>query len=47
MTVIFIILPLTLMIAVGFVIAFARMVRRGQFDDLSTPSLRILFRDDD
>jgi cbb3-type cytochrome oxidase maturation protein len=47
MTLIFIILPITLAIAVGFVIAFAWATKRGQFDDLTTPSIRMLFGDDD
>jgi cbb3-type cytochrome oxidase maturation protein len=47
MTLIFIILPITLAIAVGFVIAFAWATKGGQFDDLTTPSIRMLFGDDD
>ncbi len=47
MNVIFIILPPTILIAIVFVIAFALATRRGQFDDTKTPSLRILFKDDE
>jgi len=47
MTLIFIILPITLAIAVGFVAAFAWATRRGQFDDLTTPGYRMLFNDED
>lgn len=46
MMVIFVIMPITLLIVVGFVAAFALAAKRGQFDDTRTPSLRILFRDD-
>lgn len=47
MTLIFIILPVTLAIAMGFVLLFIWAARSGQFDDLRTPSVRVAFRDDD
>ncbi len=45
MSVIYILLPLALLVAGGFVLAFIWAARRGQFDDLETPAMRIL--DDD
>lgn len=47
MTLIFIILPISVAIAVGFVAAFALATKRGQFDDLTTPPMRVLFNDDE
>ena len=46
MNVLFLILPLTLVLAVAAVGAFAWATRSGQFDDLQTPALRILHDDD-
>lgn len=46
MSVIFIALPVTLLLACGFVIAFVWCARKGQFDDLETPAIRILFEDE-
>ena len=45
MSVIYVVLPLALVIAAGMVWAFMRSVRKGQFDDLETPALRMLFDD--
>ncbi len=47
MSVLFIVLPLALLIALCWVIAFAWAAKRGQFDDLETPAMRMLFDDDD
>jgi cbb3-type cytochrome oxidase maturation protein len=47
MTLVFVILPVSLAIAAGFVIAFAIATKRGQFDDLRTPGMRVLFDDDE
>ena len=47
MYVIFIVLPLALVIALGWVVLFAWAARRGQFDDLETPAIRMLFDDDE
>lgn len=46
MSAIYIVLPLALLVALGAVVAFVRAVRAGQFDDLDTPSVRILHDDD-
>ncbi|MFA7330049.1 MAG: cbb3-type cytochrome oxidase assembly protein CcoS [Candidatus Delongbacteria bacterium] len=45
MSVIYVVLPLALVIAAGMVWAFVRSVRKGQFDDLETPAIRMLFED--
>lgn len=43
MKVLFILVALSLMVASGFLFAFFVAVRKGQFDDSYTPSIRILF----
>ena len=47
MSVIYVLLPVASALAVFFVVAFIWAVRRGQFDDLVTPAVRILHDDDD
>ena len=42
MSVITILIGLGLMVALGFLAAFAWAVRNGQYDDTYTPSLRML-----
>ncbi|HTU61136.1 MAG TPA: cbb3-type cytochrome oxidase assembly protein CcoS [Polyangiales bacterium] len=42
MTVIFLILPITLVLSAAAVLAFSWATRTGQFDDLDTPALRAL-----
>ena len=46
MTVLFIVLPLAIVMAGIFLTAFILSVRRGQYDDLDTPPLRMLFDDE-
>lgn len=46
MAVIYVLLPLALLIAGAAVAAFILAARRGEFDDLETPALRVLFDDD-
>ena len=46
MSVIYIVLPLALIFVILALIVFARSVRSGQFDDLDTPSVRILHDDE-
>lgn len=46
MSVLYLVLPLALLIVIGMVWAFVRSVRGGQFDDLDTPALRMLFDDE-
>ncbi|MGE3617290.1 MAG: cbb3-type cytochrome oxidase assembly protein CcoS [Gemmatimonadales bacterium] len=45
MTVLYLLVPLAVVIAIVAVAGFAWAARRGQFDDLDTPALRAL-RDD-
>ena len=46
MKIIFILVGASILVASGFVIAFLWAVRNGQYDDVYTPSVRILFEDD-
>lgn len=46
MSVIYILLTISLVVALGFLCAFFFAVRQGQFDDSYTPSVRILFDDE-
>jgi cbb3-type cytochrome oxidase maturation protein len=43
MSAIFILVGASLVVASGFLIAFIRAVKNGQFDDEYTPSVRMLF----
>jgi cbb3-type cytochrome oxidase maturation protein len=45
MSVIYIVLPIALVVVVAAVAAFVWGARRGQFDDLETPALRMLHDD--
>lgn len=47
MAVLFIVLPLALVFAAVAVGAFIWAVRQGQFDDLTTPAIRVAQEDDD
>jgi cbb3-type cytochrome oxidase maturation protein len=44
-SVIFIVVPLATLIVIAAVIAFVISARRGQFDDLDTPAVRMLHDD--
>ena len=46
MSIIYIVLPLALLIVLAAVVAFVWAARRGQFDDLDTPALRMLHDDE-
>ncbi len=46
MTIIYLLIPLSLVLVVAAVGAFVWAVRAGQFDDMSTPAERIIFEDD-
>ncbi|HET6990560.1 MAG TPA: cbb3-type cytochrome oxidase assembly protein CcoS [Bacteroidia bacterium] len=46
MSAIFILIGASLLVAVGFLIAFISAVKNGQYDDDYTPSIRILFDDE-
>jgi cbb3-type cytochrome oxidase maturation protein len=41
-----ILIGFSLLVAVGFLIAFLWSVKSGQYSDLYTPSVRMLFEDD-
>jgi len=42
MSIIFLILPITLLLSAAAVLGFAWATRSGQFDDLETPAIRLL-----
>ena len=46
MSVIYLVLPLALLVVIAAVIAYVWAVRNGQFDDTTTPAVRMLFDDD-
>ena len=46
MSVIYILLSISIVVAVIFFIAFIYAVRKGQYDDSYTPSVRMLFEDE-
>lgn len=46
MSVIYILLTISIIVAIGFFIAFIVAVKSGQFDDSYTPSVRMLFDDE-
>lgn len=43
MNIIELLLPMSIMLGTGFVVAFVFAVRSGQFDDVETPAQRALF----
>ncbi|NBV42056.1 cbb3-type cytochrome oxidase assembly protein CcoS [bacterium] len=47
MTIIYLLLPLALCLAGGFIFAFVWAAKSGQFDDTATPPNRILLDDED
>ena len=46
MSVIYVLLAISIAVAVVFFIAFIMAVKRGQYDDSYTPSVRMLFEDE-
>lgn len=46
MSVIYLLLTLSILVALVFFIAFIYSVKRGQYDDSYTPSVRMLFDDE-
>ncbi len=46
MNVIFILIAVSLLVAIGFLVSFIWSIKAGQFDDEYTPSVRILFDDE-
>jgi cbb3-type cytochrome oxidase maturation protein len=47
MSVVYILLPVAALLAAAAVAGFIWAVRRGQFDDLETPAIRVLYDEDD
>jgi cbb3-type cytochrome oxidase maturation protein len=45
MTAIYVLLPLSLLVALGFLAAFIWAVRSGQYEDTCTPAMRMLLDD--
>ncbi len=46
MSVIYVLLTISIIVAVVFFLAFILAVKSGQFDDSYTPSVRMLFEDE-
>ncbi len=46
MSIIYLLLAVSVVVAIGFFIAFIVSVRKGQYDDVYTPSIRMLFDDE-
>lgn len=46
MSVIYLLITISIIIAVGFLVAFIKAVKSGQYDDDYTPSVRMLFDDE-
>ncbi len=46
MSVIYILLAVSILVAVVFFVVFVIAVKKGQFDDSYTPSVRMLFEDE-
>jgi cbb3-type cytochrome oxidase maturation protein len=46
MSVIYILLSISVIVAIIFFIAFIIAVKKGQYDDSYTPSIRMLFEDE-
>lgn len=46
MSVIYVLLAISITVAVVFFVAFIVSVKKGQFDDAYTPSVRMLFEDE-
>lgn len=42
MSVIFLLIPLSILFAIAFLFAFVWSVRSGQYEDTTTPSMRVL-----
>jgi len=46
MSVIYVLLAISISVAVAFFVAFVLSVKKGQYDDTYTPSVRMLFDDE-
>lgn len=47
MSVLYLLIGISLLVALAFLVTFIIALRKGQFDDGYTPSVRILFDDDE
>lgn len=47
MSVIYLMIPLAILLAAAAITGFVWSVKRGQYDDLDTPSVRMLYDDDE
>ena len=47
MTILFLLIGISLTVALGFLGAFLWAARSGQFDDTYTPGVRVLFEEDE
>jgi len=47
MSVLYVVVPLTLVVVLVAVVAFVWAAKRGQFDDMETPAVRMLHDDDE
>ena len=46
MSIIYMLLAISVVVAIGFFIVFIVSVKKGQYDDVYTPSIRMLFEDE-
>ena len=46
MSVIYLLISISIIVAIGFFMAFIKAVKSGQYDDDYTPSVRMLFDDE-
>lgn len=46
MSVIYLLISISIVVAIGFFFAFIKAVKSGQYDDDYTPSVRMLFDDE-
>ena len=46
MSIIYVLLGISVLVALGFLVAFLVSVKNGQYDDTYTPSIRMLFEDE-
>ncbi|MBU3681125.1 MAG: cbb3-type cytochrome oxidase assembly protein CcoS, partial [Flavobacterium sp.] len=45
-SVIYLLISISIVVAIGFFVAFVKAVKSGQYDDDYTPSVRMLFDDE-
>ena len=46
MSIIYMLLTISVIVAITFFVAFVFSVKKGQYDDVYTPSVRMLFEDE-